>query len=103
MNKEELKVGDIFLNPVMFDLWILRKDIFEDEDEESWVLSLVNFDYVEKLENVKNFKKIGNIYDLLQKANKYKEVLDKIKEYVNYVIIDETYTNYINELLEEIE
>lgn len=39
----------------------------------------------------------------INRYNKQKEVLDKIKEYVNDVIIDETYTNYINELLEEIE
>lgn len=43
------------------------------------------------------FEEIVSVYD------KYKSILDKIKEYVNDVIIDETYTNYINELLEEIE
>lgn len=39
---------------------------------------------------------------LVEEWADYKSVLDKIKEYVNDVIIDETYTNYINELLEEI-
>lgn len=51
-----------------------------------------------------------NVFDNLQaieekdkQLDKYKNVIDKIKEYVNDVIIDETYTNYINELLEEVD
>lgn len=60
-----LRIGDIFLNPIMRDLWILRRDIFEDEKEESWVLSLVHCDLIEKYDYVKDFIKVGNIYDLL--------------------------------------
>lgn len=63
--KKAMEVGDIYYNPMAKDLWILRKDIYEDEDEESWVLSLVHSDYIEKYEYVKGFIYVGNIYELV--------------------------------------
>ena len=64
---KNMRVGDIYYNPIACDLWILRKDIYEDEEEESWVLSLVHSEYIEKYEYVKGFVCVGNIYDLVSK------------------------------------
>ena len=62
---KNMKVGDIYLNPFMCDLWILRKDYVEDYDNEQWVLQLVHSDYTEEYFNANGFIKIGNIYELV--------------------------------------
>ena len=36
MKDEKLDIGDIFLNPVMGDLWFLNKVWDDDEQEEVW-------------------------------------------------------------------
>lgn len=102
---KDMKVGDIYLNPLIQDLWILRKEYIEDleNDNEKWVLALINDDYTEDFEAVANFVKVGNIYELLQeniqlkennmsmqeemartweKADLYKEVVEEVREYV---------------------
>lgn len=63
---KNMKVGDIYLNPIALDLWILRKGFVEDYDNEQWVLSLVHDDLVEEFVGVCGFIKIGNIYDLVE-------------------------------------
>lgn len=63
---KDMKVGDIFLNPTMLDLWILRKGFIEDYDNEQWLLSLVHDDLVEEYIGVKDFIKLGNIYELVE-------------------------------------
>lgn len=63
---KDMKVGDIYLNPVMLDLWILRKGFIEDYDNEQWLLSLVHDDLVEEYIGVKGFIKLGNIYELVE-------------------------------------
>ena len=63
---KDMKVGDIYLNPIMLDLWILRKGFTEDYDNEQWLLSLVHDDLVEEYIGVKGFIKLGNIYELVE-------------------------------------
>lgn len=63
---KDMKVGDIYLNPIMLDLWILRKGFIEDYDNEQWLLSLVHDDLVEEYIGVKGFVKLGNIYELVE-------------------------------------
>lgn len=59
------RVGDIYVNPILGDLWVLNK-IWSDEDtKDVWMLNLVNNDYQEQLANVAKFIKVGNIYDLV--------------------------------------
>lgn len=60
----KLKVGDVFFNPFACDVWVLRKGYYENEEKESWILCLVHDDYEEKYEYVKNFIKVGNVYDM---------------------------------------
>ena len=67
---KDMRVGDIYLNPVMEDLWILRQDYIEDLDHEQWVLSLVHSDYTEDYRCVKGFIKIGNIYEVFGRIDK---------------------------------
>jgi len=62
---KDMKVGDIYLNPVAADLWILRKGFPNDYDNEEWVLSLVHTDYEEEYLAVKDFIKLGNIYEII--------------------------------------
>ena len=64
------RIGDIYLNPVMCDLWILNKIWNEEAQKEVWTLNLVNADYQEELKNVKNFQKVGNIYDFVYGTGK---------------------------------
>ena len=59
------RIGDIYLNPMFGDLWILRREL-NDKEKMVWVLSLVNEDLVEEFKYVKGFKKIGNIYDMCE-------------------------------------
>ena len=63
---KDMKVGDIYLNPIMLDLWILKKGFIEDYDNEQWLLSLVHDDLVEEYIGVKDFIKLGNIYELVE-------------------------------------
>ena len=65
------RVGDIYLNPVMGDIWILNKIWDSEEEKDVWMLNLVNEDCQEQLKYVKGFIKLGNIYDLLEE--KYKK------------------------------
>ncbi len=67
---KDLKVGDIFLNPIALDLWILRKGFVDDYDNEQWLLSLVHDDLVEEYIGVKGFIKLGNIYELVEQKIK---------------------------------
>ena len=64
---KDMKVGDIYYNPFAMDLWILRKGYPNDYDNEEWVLSLVHTDYEEEYLAVKDFVKVGNIYDMVEK------------------------------------
>ena len=62
-----MNIGDIYLNPIAQDLWILRKDYTEDDDsDEQWILQLVHDDYYEKYIYVKDFVRIGNLYELVE-------------------------------------
>ena len=63
MKDENLDIGDIFLNPMMGDLWFLNKVWDDDEQEEVWMLNLINADCQERFDVVVDFVKIGNIYD----------------------------------------
>lgn len=63
MKDENLDIGDIFLNPVMGDLWFLNKVWDDDEQEEVWMLNLINDDCQERFDVVVGFIKMGNIYD----------------------------------------
>lgn len=63
MKDEKLDIGDIFLNPMMGDLWFLNKVWDDDEQEEVWMLNLINADCQERFDVVVDFVKIGNIYD----------------------------------------
>lgn len=63
MKDEKLEVGDIFLNRMMGDLWFLNKVWDDDEQEEVWMLNLINADCQERFDVVVDFVKIGNIYD----------------------------------------
>ena len=65
------RVGDIYVNPVMGDIWILNKIWDSEEEKDVWMLNLVNEDCQEQLKYVKGFIKLGNIYDLLEE--KYKK------------------------------
>ncbi len=60
------RVGDIYLNPLFGDLWILNKIWNDEEQKEVWMLNLVNNDYQEQLKYVDKFIKLGNIYDLIE-------------------------------------
>jgi len=61
------RVGDIYLNPLFCDLWILNKIYNHEEKKEVWTLNLVNDDCQELLKYVDGFIKVGNIYDLVEK------------------------------------
>ena len=74
--KKVLQVGDIYLNPLMMDLWILNTQLNEEGYEE-WVLNLVHTDFQELFENVNGFIYIGNIYDLTKKQ--CEKAIKKIK------------------------
>lgn len=60
------RVGDIYLNPLFGDLWILNKIWNDEEQKEVWTLNLVNEDCQEQLKYVDKFIKLGNIYDLVE-------------------------------------
>lgn len=60
---KDMKVGDIYLNPCMQDLWILRKR-YTVKDKSEWVLVLIHDDYEVDYEEVKDFIKLGNIYEI---------------------------------------
>lgn len=80
-------------------------ETFEDISKFLVNKSIVNYSIFKKLEDKEEVEMIyrdNDIRYLEKELGKYKNVIDKIKEYVNDVIIDETYTNYINELLEEV-
>lgn len=65
------RVGDIYINPVMGDIWILNYIWSHEEEKDVWMLNLVNEDCQEQLKYVKGFIRVGNIYDLLnEKYNK---------------------------------
>lgn len=71
MRAYKKRIGDIYLNPVMGDIWILNKIWDSEEEKDVWMLNLVNEDCQEQLKYVKGFIKLGNIYDLLEE--KYKK------------------------------
>lgn len=67
------RVGDIYFNPFMGDIWVLRKEWKNEYNKEIWLLRLINNDYdEEEFRFVKGFVKVGNIYDLC--ADKIKEM-----------------------------
>lgn len=66
------RMGDIYLNPLWGDFWILKKIWNSEKKKNIWILELINDDYYEELENVEYFKKIGNIYDFI--TNELSEV-----------------------------
>ena len=66
MRVNKKRVGDIYLNTLFGDIWILNKIWNDVEQKEEWTLNLVNDDCQELLKYVKGFKKIGNIFDLLE-------------------------------------
>ena len=71
------KIGDIYINPMMGDLWILNKLWNEEKEKYVWTLNLIHYDLQEELENVRGFEKIGNIYDLIKENKKLKEEIYK--------------------------
>ena len=74
MRAYKKRIGDIYLNPVMRDIWILNKSWSAEDNKDVWMLNLVNTDCQEQLKYVRDFIKIGNIYDLLEeKYNKEKQ------------------------------
>lgn len=73
MRVKNKRVGDIYVNPVMGDIWILNYIWSNEEEKDVWMLNLVNEDCQEQLKYVRDFIKIGNIYDLLEKEYGSKE------------------------------
>ena len=71
------RVGDIYLNPMWGDLWILNKIWNDDEGKEVWTLNLVNDDLQEELRCVEGFIKLGNIYEICNKIVEGKEFRKK--------------------------
>ena len=71
------KIGDIYINPMMGDLWILNKLWNEEKEKYVWTLNLIHYDLQEEVENVRGFEKIGNIYDLIKENKKLKEEIYK--------------------------
>lgn len=67
MKLKKPRVGDIYINPVMGDLWILKKDYDIETDKEVWVFSLVHDSYEDLASNVSGFARIGNIYEMVAK------------------------------------
>lgn len=74
---KEMQIGDIYLNPIALDLWILRKEYSERLDREKWVLHLVHTNYTEDYECVDKFIRVGNIYDLVNKKLEEEDVYAK--------------------------
>lgn len=75
------RVGDIYINPMWGDLWILNKIWNDDDKKEVWTLNLVNDDLSEELKYVEGFIKIGNIYDICSKLveeERYKKKRERI-------------------------
>lgn len=66
MKVKNKRVGDIYLNSIMGDLWILNKQWCDEKKEEIWILNLVHDDCQEELIYVKDFIKVGNIYDMVE-------------------------------------
>lgn len=64
------RIGDIYLNPLFRDLWILNKIWDDEEKKDVWMLNLVNDDLQEELRYVDKFIKVGNIYDLVNEKLK---------------------------------
>lgn len=71
------RVGDIYLNPMWGDLWILNKIWNDDEGKEVWTLNLVNDDLQEELRYVEGFIKLGNIYDICDEIMEREEFMKK--------------------------
>ena len=71
------RVGDIYLNPMWGDLWILNKIWNDDEGKEVWTLNLVNDDLQEELRCVEGFIKLGNIYDICDEIMEREEFMKK--------------------------
>lgn len=65
MKAKNKRVGDIYVNTVMGDLWFLNKIYDPDEDKEVWTLNLIDNDHQVPLAAVGGFIKIGNIYDMV--------------------------------------
>ena len=102
---KDMKVGDIYLNPLAEDLWILRKDYTEDYDNEQWVLSLVHTDYVVKYIEVDKFIKLGNIYEVFERidsAIEYINHYETIRGYYGYEECGYDEYNYEEDLKEEL-
>jgi hypothetical protein len=64
MKAKNKRVGDIYLNTLAGDLWVLNK-IYDENDKYVWTLNLINNDYKTPLSEVKGFIKLGNIYDMI--------------------------------------
>ena len=106
---EDMKIGDIYLNPIALDLWILKKGFFEDYDNEQWILSLVHDNLEERYLYVKGFIKLGNIYELVEEKikNPYEteeeKEIEKLSMIYNGNAEDEIMRNryILNELVRE--
>lgn len=72
MRLKKPRIGDIYVNPVMGDLWILREEYDLVTEKFFWEFSLVHSDCQEEAKMVKGFVKVGNIYDMVTKELKNK-------------------------------
>lgn len=79
MKAKNKKIGDIYLNPIMNDLWFLNKIYYSEEEKEKWTLNLIHSDWQEELEVVSCFIKLGNIYEMIENETTLMEERDKYK------------------------
>ena len=63
MKARNKRVGDIYVNTMLGDLWFLNKIYDDEEEKDIWTLNLIDNDHQVPLAYVDGFIKIGNIYD----------------------------------------
>ena len=66
MRVRNKRVGDIYVNTVLGDLWFLNKIYNSEEEKEVWTLNLIDNDHQVPLAYVDGFIKIGNIFDMIE-------------------------------------
>ena len=75
MKVKKKRNGDIYLNPVWCDLWVLYKGLNED-NKNTWLLSLIGENLIEELKYVEGFIYVGNIYDMCYDKLKEKGLIE---------------------------
>lgn len=60
----KLQIGDILINPYVFDYWIVSRRYNEEKSEEELYIKLVHTDYDEDIEIAESFYKVGSIYEI---------------------------------------